>query len=391
MSASPEGQSLASAGFEALKRGDAGAARELFKRAVVDARAPADAWFGLALAHKRLGASEEESAALDRALALDSSHLPALIAKGDLHMRRGDERAASTYYATAIRAASQLPSLSADWRAELLRIHAVHDSLRAKFEANLLGALALRGLGAPGTERAARAVELLLGKQQLFLQQPKYFYFPELPQIQFYDRRKFAWARELERQTAEIRTELEAIIATRAGFVPYIQRAPDRPIVNPNPLLDSLDWGACFLIKDGIEVRENAARCPRTMEALAHAPLCRIAGRTPSVLFSMLRPGTRIRPHHGFTNARLICHLPLIVPSQCALRVGSETRPWREGELTVFDDSMEHEAWNLSGEIRVVLLFDIWRPELTPLERELVATILEAAKGSSAERQVWTD
>ena len=104
------------------------------------------------------------------------------------------------------------------------------------------------------------------------------------------------------------------------------------------------------------------------MSALQQVPLCTIAGRTPSVLFSLLRPGTRIRPHHGFTNARLICHLPLIVPSDRALRVGNETRAWREGELFIFDDSIEHAAWNLSKELRVVLLFDVWRPELSDKE-----------------------
>ena len=267
----------------------------------------------------------------------------------------------------------------------------MRETLTRKFEASLLAALAARGLGAPGTERVARALDLLLGRRQLYFQQPKFFYFPELPQTQFYERRDFAWVPALERHTEDIRAELEAILATDAGFVPYIQRTADRPLVNPNPLLGSLDWGACYLIRDGAAVPENAARCPRTMAALAEAPLCRINGRTPSVLFSMLRPGTRIRPHNGFTNARLICHLPLIVPPQCALRVGNETRPWREGELTIFDDSIEHEAWNLSGERRVVLLFDIWRPELTPEERTLVTAILEAAKGSPGERQVWRD
>jgi aspartate beta-hydroxylase len=98
-------------------------------------------------------------------------------------------------------------------------------------------------------------------------------------------------------------------------------------------------------------------------------------------LFSLLRPGVRIPPHHGFTNARLICHLPLIVPSDCgALRVGNESRPWREGELMLFDDSMEHEAWNNSGELRAVLLFDVWRPELSQMERGLVSTMLASIR-----------
>jgi aspartyl/asparaginyl beta-hydroxylase (cupin superfamily) len=64
------------------------------------------------------------------------------------------------------------------------------------------------------------------------------------------------------------------------------------------------------------------------------------------------------------------------VPDQCGLRVGNEVRPWREGELLIFDDSIEHEAWNRSNEIRVVLLFDIWRPELSQDERTLLSAML---------------
>ena len=79
------------------------------------------------------------------------------------------------------------------------------------------------------------------------------------------------------------------------------------------------------------------------------------------------------------------------MPDGCALRVGNETRPWREGELVVFDDSMEHEAWNLSKELRVVLLFDIWRPELTHRERALVAATLGAASRFEGSQGTWSD
>ena len=75
----------------------------------------------------------------------------------------------------------------------------------------------------------------------------------------------------------------------------------------------------------------------------------------------------------------------------CALRVGNETRPWREGELVVFDDSIEHEAWNLSKKLRVVLLFDIWRPELPDRERALVATTLGAASRFEGSQGRWSD
>ena len=181
------------------------------------------------------------------------------------------------------------------------------------------------------------------------------------------------------------------MVKTGTGIVPYIQRETHRPVFNTKGLVDNPDWGAFYLVKSGAEVPENAARCPRTMAALRAVPTCRIKGRTPSVLFSFLRPRARIPPHHGFMNTRLICHLPLIVPPDCALRVGNQTRGWREGELLVFDDSIEHEAWNLSQELRVVLIFDVWRPELSEKEQALVAAMLQLIDSFGGPRRAWTD
>jgi aspartyl/asparaginyl beta-hydroxylase (cupin superfamily) len=73
----------------------------------------------------------------------------------------------------------------------------------------------------------------------------------------------------------------------------------------------------------------------------------------------------------------LICHIPLIVPDDCAIRVGNETRAWRTGEALIFDDSFEHEAWNNSADTRVILLFEIWRPEISAEEQAALTTIFE--------------
>jgi aspartyl/asparaginyl beta-hydroxylase (cupin superfamily) len=302
-----------------------------------------------------------------------------------------DLRAADSYYAAAIKLAAALPPLSAEWKSEIQRIQAACVSFGRDFETHLRAALAAKGLGNQGTDRFGHAIDLLLGKRRIYLQQPKQFFFPELPQIQFYDRRMFAWAAALEAQTDLIREELRAVVKAGTDIVPYIQRQAHRPAFNTRGLLDNPDWGAFYLIKSGAQVVANALRCPGTMAALAAVPLCQIEARTPSVLFSLLRPGARIPPHHGFLNTRLICHLPLIVPPDCALRVGNETRGWREGELVVFDDSIEHEAWNLSQELRVVLIFDIWRPELSETEQTLVAAMLESIDRFGGPRREWSE
>ena len=101
-----------------------------------------------------------------------------------------------------------------------------------------------------------------------------------------------------------------------------------------------------------------------------HAALRRAADRRQS----------HIPPHTGVTNSRLIVHLPLVVPPQCRFRVGSDTREWREGQAWVFDDTIEHEAWNDSEVPRAILIFDTWHPALTRAERELIRTAVPAIK-----------
>jgi aspartyl/asparaginyl beta-hydroxylase (cupin superfamily) len=154
-------------------------------------------------------------------------------------------------------------------------------------------------------------------------------------------------------------------------------------------MLNNPNWSAFYLWQEGKVVQENAARCPATMNALDAVPLSRVKNRSPSVLFSVLRPGARIPPHTGFVNTRLICHLPLIVPRDCGFRVGNDARTPVEGKAWVFDDTMEHEAWNGSEQIRAILLFEIWRPELTEEERALVSAMFEAIDALGGEKAAW--
>ena len=386
----PDSGALTSAGFQALQRGDATAAREHFERAAAAGTATADTWFGLSLVHRSLGSPEAERSALDRTLELNPRNVPALIRKGDLYTAQTDARAATTFYRAALKIARSMRATPAEWRPELDRIAGLVQDNSRRFEQHLIEDLSRAGLGQPGTQRFSRAVDLLLGKRRIYVQQPQVFYFPELPQIEFYDRAAFPWAQALEADTAAIREELQAVLRAGDRFGPYMQPSPDRPAFDNNGLLNDPSWSACHLIRNGEEVAANAALCPVTLNALRRLPLCRIPGRTPTALFSLLHPGTHIPPHHGFLNTRLICHLPLIVPPGCALRVGNETRPWKEGELLVFDDTMEHEAWNKSSDLRVVLLFDIWRPELTGTERLLVASMLESIDRYGGPRREWS-
>ena len=79
----------------------------------------------------------------------------------------------------------------------------------------------------------------------------------------------------------------------------------NRPPNEQAGMLNNPAWSAFYLWKNGEVVAENAARCPRTMQALQDVPLARVPNRSPSILFSLLQPGAHIPPHNGLVNTRL--------------------------------------------------------------------------------------
>jgi aspartyl/asparaginyl beta-hydroxylase (cupin superfamily) len=367
------------AGADALRRRDPAAARPLFERVVAARPGEVAAWYGLAVACRGMGDALGQIDAIDRVLGADPGHLPALLMKADHFAKEGDGRAADAFYRAALARAPAAGNLSPELREELRRAERHSAQYAKSYQDHLHATLAAAGFEAgTSSSRFSHALELLLGRKQIFLQSPTAFFYPELPHRQFYERSEFPWLPALEAETEAIRDELLQVVADDSAFRPYIQSDGARPPMDYGALLDNVGWSAFYLIRSGSVVAEAAARCPRTMKALAATPLTDAPGRTPAVLFSLLRPGVRIPPHTGYTNARLICHLPLIVPEGCGLRVGNETRSWTPGEALIFDDSIEHEAWNTSDRLRVVLLFDIWRPELSAEERTLISALLGA-------------
>ena len=299
----------------------------------------------------------------------------ALIRRGDELAASGDARSAGAFYQAGLRAAAAVP-YNPTLESEVARVRTVLAGYARQYEQYLTDHLAAQGYRAGASSpRFAESLDIVLGRKQIFFQSPRYYFFPGLPQIQFYDRAPFPWFAELELHTDAIRAELLELLRTPNDFKPYVQGDPNRPRKAEAGMLDNPDWSAFYLWKNGSVVTENARRCPRTMAALQKVPLGSLPQRSPSVLFSLLRPGAHIPPHCGLVNTRLICHLPLIVPTGCRFRVGNEVREWREGVTWAFDDTIEHEAWNDSKETRVILLFEIWRPELTAQEREWVTQL----------------
>ncbi len=387
---SVDARALAQSGADALRRGDARAARESFERIVAAGAADVSVCIGLNYACRRLDDRAAAMAAVDKALSLEPRNLHALILKGDHLAELGDERGASSFYQFAIRIAPPASEMPATLRDEVSRAKAMCARYAGQFEAFLVDRLAGQGLvEGRSSARFRHSLDILLGRKQLYFQQPRVYNFPELPQVQFYDRDAFPWLDRVEDATAEIRAELEALLNSAAQFKPYIQPVPGKPKRDLAGLEGNPDWSAFYLWKDGELVPENAERCPRTLDALAEVPQVWIKNRSPSILFSALRPGARIPPHTGLVNTRLICHLPLIVPPQCGFRVGNDVRTPVEGKAWVFDDTIEHEAWNGSDRTRIILLFESWRPELTEEERRLITAMFDAIDAYSGTKPAW--
>jgi hypothetical protein len=362
-----------SAGLAALAARDPEGAAGHLRRAAALLPREAMHWVALSQAELALGNRGAAEAALEVQLELAPRDVGALLTRGLLREQVGDARAAASFYTAALNQAGaegRVPPPLAG-----LHQHAQTYLRQAEggFEAHLLDAL-----GDDLSPTMSEAVELLLGKRELYFQQPSVFYYPGLPQKRFYEPAQFPWLEPMLALVPAMQRELAAVLAAGAGgFTPYVHGNPNRPAPN-NPLLGKQDWSAFHFWRDGVVVEENAARCPVTMEALGHAPLVQTPGRAPNAHWSRLLPGAHIAPHFGMLNTRLICHVPILTAPQCWLRVGSERREWLDGVPLVFDDSIEHEAKNDGPQQRVILLFEIWRPEIEEADRAAISQIFEA-------------
>ena len=322
--------------------------------------------------------------------AADPRGIRDLIGKADRFAAAGDTRSASAFYTAAVRAAPPPERLPADLAADLRRAQETCARYAAEYRTYLRDRLTANGFE-PGrsSARFAQSLDIALGEKRVFLQEPRSYYFPGLPQIQFYPNETFPWLAAVEAATDEMRAELLAVMRDPAAFSPYVTGHANRPRNDQQGMLNNPAWSAFYLWKNGSPVPGNAERCPRILHALRNAPLARVPNRSPSILFSLLEPGAHIPPHNGLVNTRLICHLPLVVPGPNRFRVGNEVRPWVEGRAWAFDDTIEHEAWNDSDRTRVILLFDIWRPELTEEERQLVVDLFESIDAYNGTKPDW--
>ena len=372
----------------ALQAGRPHDARALLERVTATGRGNVQIWMLVAHVCGEAGDVAARDRAIDEVLQRDANNIRALIWKGDARVAARDEQGAMSFYERAMRLADG-QSIPPDLAAELERAGVAAQAASLRYRTHLEGFLTAQGFAPDArSPRFQESLDVLFGEKRIFYQQPSAYYFPQLPQRQFYEREEFDWVASLEAQVDAIRGELAGLLESREGFRPYLVNTRDRPRTEFHGLTDNPDWSTLYLWENGQPVADHIARCPRTFEAIRHLPLCDIAPRAPTIMFSLLRAGARIPAHTGIINARLICHLPLVVPPGCGFRVGNEVREWEVGKLLIFDDTIEHEAWNDSDEDRVVLIFDVWRPEVSDVDRAAVQTVFAgidayAATGAS--------
>lgn len=228
--------------------------------------------------------------------------------------------------------------------------------------------------------RAERLCSNIARRTRTYHSEPTHFHYPGLREVEFHDRSLFPWLDSLEALTDTIAAELDQVAnAPQAELVPYVQYGASEPLAQWRELNHNRDWTAIHLIERGRRIEPNVEHCPQTMEFLSGLSQPRIEGCGANAMFSLLAPQTSIPPHVGVANFRLLCHLPLIIPGKCWFRVGEDVREWQRGTAWIFDDSIEHEARNETDLLRVIMIFDIWHPDLSPAEQQAIAAMVAAA------------
>ena len=362
----------------AAAAGDLKRAETLLVEAASAGTADAGLMLKLAAIQRATGQVESALNSVHQALARDPREFTALLMRASLLERLGAEEAPEAWaHAIAQKPEGELPPAIAQaitqgerrvaqWREQ--RSEHLRTAMR---DAEATADEELRG-------RLERFRNNIVRRTRPYHSEPTHFHYPGLVEREFHPRRLFPWLENLEKATDEIAAEFESVMAAeRAELVPYIEYPDHQPLDQWRALNRSRDWTAIHLLQNGDRVEANTRHCPRTLEILSSCDQPQMRFASPNAMFSLLAPQTAIPPHVGVNNARLVCHLPLIVPEGCWFRVGAETRHWHRGEAFVFDDTIEHEAMNPSTELRVVLIFDVWQPELSATERKAIAAAVE--------------
>lgn len=314
-----------------MVRGDAPNAVRLLKTIFDRGTAPSQVGVDLAIAHLNASQTVEASEILETVVGTDSACLHAWLLLGEIRDSSGDSSGAlKAWYQAVIRA-----QRAGQWHDEestptqllpfvVKAIERVRQGHRELFFGTLdklrreHGNLALR--------RVERALTGFLREWNPALSSPhqraRFLFIPDLPNTGYYDPYLQPWAKELQASFCTIRDEAVAIVRKEAALSNFVDIKEGDFIENyvgGKGLAPA--WEAFFFYRHGQRFERNHTLCPATGAILESLDLCRVAEHAPEICFSVMRPGTHILPHYGVTNSRLVMHLPLVVPSNCALNL----------------------------------------------------------------------
>ncbi len=381
MSTPAQAPSPHEAATRAIASGDFAGAEAALLAGLAHDRGSISSWLNLAAVRRQRQNIDGAFDALREALTIDGRDFRALLMSATMLEQLGQARPAAAAYGVALANAPPDQMLDEPTRAAVRHAREV----QARYAEDMGEYIRTQASDARSQCTAAerRRIDHFIGIAlritPRYPQLPLEYYFPGLPPIEFYERGAFPWLEAFEAETSGIQDELRTILREDAAdFSPYIHYGEHLPLDQWRELNNSPRWTAFHFYEQGRRIEERCRRAPRTIAAIEKLPQAQVPLRSPTAIFSVLTPHTHIPPHTGVANFRLVVHLPLLLPDRCRFRVGSETREWRIGEAWVFDDTIEHEAWNDSDETRVILICDIWNPHLSEDERRAIASVIAA-------------
>jgi aspartate beta-hydroxylase len=369
------------AALSAMSAGDLASAETALLEAVSLDKSSLSAWLNLAAVRRQRQDLDGAFNAIREVLTLDARNFPALLMSASMLEKEGRAVPAALAYGVALANAPPDDRLDAPTLKAVERGRVVHSAYTRQLNEHIRARVAdAEDRCSPVERRRVNAfIDMTLRTRRRYRQEPSEYYYPGLPAIEFYERSEFPSLEELEGATAAIGQELIDIIRDdQPGFAPYIHYDQHMPLDQWRELNHSPRWSAYHFYEKGRPIEDRCRRAPATIAAMSRLPQAEVALRSPSAMYSALAPKTQIPPHTGVANFRLVVHLPLIVPPGCGFRVGGEQWEWRVGEACVFDDTIEHEAWNNSEDPRYILICDVWSPRLSPEERVAIAGIIAA-------------
>ncbi len=336
----------------------------------------------------RLAAAFERTRDVDGALdtyaavlEIEPENVPALMRTGALYAAKHDlDAAARAYQRVVLLRGPAAPALRNKNLPDGLRrqLQLMHDTLSARYRAlfDETWQYLTNRYAAADLERIRLAFSMPLAERHRRYahpaQRPEFLMFPGLAPRGWFEREELPWVPAVESASETVLAEYLALREHDGAFEPYIKGGAGSSAMTPlgtdfSSLADQPSWRSFHLNKAG-RIDAHCARCPQTAALMEAMPLAQADDYMPEIFFSVLAPGAHIVPHYGQMNVRLTVHLGLIVPDDCAIRVGDETRTWQPGRVLAFDDSFEHEAFNRADTDRVVLIFEVWHPDLAEAE-----------------------